>query len=60
MLVNRVGDLGLVLALCTVFITFKTLDYSVVFGLVPEAVGLKTSFLSMELDRFTIIAFFLF
>jgi NADH:ubiquinone oxidoreductase subunit 5 (subunit L)/multisubunit Na+/H+ antiporter MnhA subunit len=60
MLVNRVGDLGLVIAIASVFLTFKTLDYSVVFALSSCAVDMKTSFLSLELDRSTIIAFFLF
>jgi len=60
MLVNRVGDLGLVLAIASIFLTFKTLDYSVVFALSSCAVDMKTSFLSLELDRSTIIAFFLF
>jgi NADH-ubiquinone oxidoreductase chain 5 len=31
MLVNRVGDLGLVLSICSIFLSFKTLDYSVIF-----------------------------
>ena len=60
MLVNRVGDLGLVLALSSIFLTFKTLDYSVVFALSTCAIDMKTTFLSMEFDRPTIIAFFLF
>jgi len=58
MLVNRVGDLGLVLAIASIFLTFKTLDYSVVFALSSCAVDMKTSFLSLELDRSTIIAFY--
>jgi len=45
MLVNRVGDLGLVLGLCAIFLTFKSLDYAVVFGLSPCAIGSQFSFL---------------
>lgn len=60
MLVNRVGDLGLVLAICAIFLTFKTVDYSVVFALSPCAVGTTFSFLSFEVDRLTLITFLLF
>ena len=60
MLVNRVGDLGLVLAICAIFLTFKTVDYSVVFALSPCAVGSTFSFLSFEVDRLNLITFLLF
>jgi len=60
MLVNRVGDLGLVLAICAIFLTFKTVDYAVVFALSPSAVNYNFSFMSFDFDRFTIITFFLF
>lgn len=39
MLVNRVGDLGLSLGICAVFLTFKSVDYLVVFSLIPFAVN---------------------
>jgi NADH:ubiquinone oxidoreductase subunit 5 (subunit L)/multisubunit Na+/H+ antiporter MnhA subunit len=60
MLVNRVGDLGLVLALSLIFLTFKSLDYSVVFALSSCAAGLETTAFSITLDRTSIIAFLLF
>lgn len=60
MLVNRVGDLGLVLAICAIFLTFKTVDYNVVFALSPCAIGSSFSFLSFELDRLSVITFLLF
>jgi len=34
MLVNRVGDIGLAIGICYVFLTFKTVDYCLVFSLV--------------------------
>lgn len=61
MLVNRVGDLGLVLGLCAIFLTFKSLDYAVVFGLSPCAIGNQFSFLWFNsIDRLTFITLFLF
>ena len=60
MLVNRVGDLGLIIGLCGVFLTFKSLDYAVVFSLSPCAINTTFSFLCFELDRLTIITLFLF
>lgn len=60
MLVNRVGDLGLVLAICAIYLTFKSVDYSVVFALSPCAVNSTFSFLSFEVDRLNLITFLLF
>jgi NADH-ubiquinone oxidoreductase chain 5 len=60
MLVNRVGDLGLVLGISAIFLTFKSVDYSVVFALSPCAIGTTFSFLGFELDRITVITFLLF
>ena len=60
MLVNRVGDLGLVLAICSIFLTFKSLDYLVVFGLTPCSIDNTCSFFGFTLDRLTFISGFLF
>ena len=60
MIVNRVGDLGLVLAICAIFLTFKSVDYGVVFGLLPSVVNQTFTFLGFDFDRFTIISFLLF
>jgi NADH:ubiquinone oxidoreductase subunit 5 (subunit L)/multisubunit Na+/H+ antiporter MnhA subunit len=60
MLVNRVGDLGLALGISAVFLTFKSVDYLVVFALTPSAINSSFSFLSFDFDRLTIIAFLLF
>lgn len=35
MLINRVGDFALLLALFTIYFTFHSLDYDIVFTLVP-------------------------
>jgi NADH:ubiquinone oxidoreductase subunit 5 (subunit L)/multisubunit Na+/H+ antiporter MnhA subunit len=60
MLVNRVGDVGLALGICFIFLTFKTLDYSTVFALVPSAIYKQVNFFSFDLNVLTVIAFLLF
>jgi len=60
MIVNRIGDAGLALGICIIFITFKTVDYSVVFSCVNLVKYQQFSFLSFSFDKLFIIAFFLF
>ncbi len=36
MVMNRIGDFGVILAMILLFWTFGTLDYSAIFGLAPE------------------------
>jgi NADH:ubiquinone oxidoreductase subunit 5 (subunit L)/multisubunit Na+/H+ antiporter MnhA subunit len=60
MFVNRVGDLGLVLAICTIFLTFKTVDYSIVFALTPLAIDSKITLFTFEINRLSLISFLLF
>lgn len=60
MLVNRVGDLGLALGISTIFLTFKSVDYFVVFALVPKVVNTSFNFLLFDLDRLSVIGFLLF
>jgi NADH-quinone oxidoreductase subunit L len=60
MLVNRVGDLGLALGISAIFLTFKSVDYLIVFALTPMAINDCFTFLSFDLDRLTVIAFLLF
>lgn len=60
MVVNRVGDVGLALALSASFLTFKTLDYSTTFALVPCILDLKFTFLSFDFNRINVITFLLF
>ena len=59
MVVNRVGDLGLVLGLATIFLIFKSFDYSIVFSLLPLASNWNVTFLSLEFDSLTISSCFL-
>jgi NADH-quinone oxidoreductase subunit L len=38
-LVNRVGDLGFLLGIAAVYMTFNTLDYAAVFAIAPQMAG---------------------
>jgi NADH:ubiquinone oxidoreductase subunit 5 (subunit L)/multisubunit Na+/H+ antiporter MnhA subunit len=57
MIVNRIGDAGLAVSLCLIFLTFKSFDYATVFALAPKAVDVYTFF---EIKRLTLITFLLF
>jgi NADH:ubiquinone oxidoreductase subunit 5 (subunit L)/multisubunit Na+/H+ antiporter MnhA subunit len=60
MLVNRVGDVGLMLGICASFLVFKTVDYSIIFSLQPNVINNNLFFFSFEFSAMTIIAFLLF
>jgi len=60
MLVNRVGDVGLALGICLVFLTFKTVDYATAFALVPCVIDKTLTFFCFEFHALTIISFLLF
>jgi NADH-quinone oxidoreductase subunit L len=60
MLVNRVGDIGLALAICLIFLTFKTTDYSIVFAMTPCFIDKKITFFSLNLSVISVISFLLF
>jgi NADH-ubiquinone oxidoreductase chain 5 len=60
MVINRVGDVGLALGVFSIFVVFKTCDYSVVFSLVPHVVGITYNFLGFEVDATSAIGLLLF
>ena len=60
MLVNRVGDVGLALGICLVFLTFKSVDYSIVFATVPCVIDQSLCFFGVQLHALSIISFLLF
>lgn len=59
MLVNRVGDLFLILALLLIFNLFGSLNYGVVFALAPYFSESTFSFLNYEFSYYTFISIFL-
>jgi NADH-quinone oxidoreductase subunit L len=60
MIINRIGDFGLALAIFAIYATFKSLDYPIVFGLVSNYSENTLSILGIELNLLDIIGFFLF
>lgn len=60
MIVNRVGDVGLALGICVIFLVFKTVDYSTVFALITCVSGKTLTFFSFDFNALTIISFLLF
>ncbi|MBC8302500.1 MAG: NADH-quinone oxidoreductase subunit L [Pelagibacterales bacterium] len=60
MIVNRIGDFGLALGIFTIFVTFKSVDYSTVFSMVPFFIDSYFNFMNFELNTISLICFFLF
>nr|YP_009449531.1 NADH dehydrogenase subunit 5 [Cymbomonas tetramitiformis]ANA57075.1 NADH dehydrogenase subunit 5 [Cymbomonas tetramitiformis] len=62
MLVNKVGDFGLALGIMTIFLTFKTVDYTTVFACASSIYEKKElfSFFSVKIDLLTLISLLLF
>jgi NADH-quinone oxidoreductase subunit L len=60
MLVNRVGDIGLALGISLIFLTFKSVDYAVVFSMTPCVIEKNVTFLGFDFQVLTIISFLLF
>jgi len=60
MVMNRIGDFGLVLGILLIFMSYKAVDYATVFALSPTISGTSVNFLNLQFDTLTIIGFFLF
>ena len=60
MLVNRVGDFFILFALFSIYIVFNSLDYDIVFTLVPLVLTYKIIFSIFELPVLDLICIFLF
>ena len=60
MIMNRIGDFGLVLGILIIFINYKAVDYATVFSVTPIISGSYVNFLNFELDTLTIIGICLF
>jgi NADH-quinone oxidoreductase subunit L len=64
-IVNRIGDVGLVLGICAIYMIFETVDYDTLFkALTPYCDGSMQrplfSFLSISLDGFNLIGILVF
>ena len=60
LLVNRVADFALTIGMVTIFFLFKSLDFHVVFPLVPFFINSTISVLNYELPVLTFICILLF
>lgn len=60
MIINRIGDFGLVLGILILFVNFKAVDYATIFSLTPFFVENKFNFLTFDFNLISIISFFLF
>ena len=60
MLINRVGDFALLLAIFTIHITFNSLDYDVVFTLAPLFINYNILIGSLEFPVLDVICIMLF
>ena len=60
MVLNRIGDFGLVIGILIIFVEYKAVDYATVFAVTPILTNKIFSFLSFDFDLISIICFFLF
>jgi NADH-ubiquinone oxidoreductase chain 5 len=60
MVINRVGDFGLILGILTIFIKYQSVDYSTLFAITPKFVGQTFNFFNFEFDLLTTIGILLF
>lgn len=60
MIVNRIGDFGLAIAIFTVYLYFQNLDYGVIFALAPQYSNETINFFNVSFSLLDFIGFFLF
>jgi len=60
MVLNRIGDFGLVMGILLIFVEYKAIDYATIFALTPIFVGKSINFLSFDFNLISLICFFLF
>ena len=59
MVLNRIGDFGLVLGILIIFVKYKAVDYATVFALTPLFVNHEFIFLNINFNLIDIIGFLL-
>jgi len=60
MVLNRIGDCGVILAIFTIFYVFRSVDFAVVFSTAPFYADKSILFFNTQFDIITLICFFLF
>ena len=59
MVLNRIGDFGLVLGILTIFVKYKAVDYATVFSMTPLFVEQNFIFLNLTFNLIDVIGFLL-
>jgi len=59
-ILNRIGDFGLSIAIFTIYSTFGSVDYSVIFSLAPNMADAYVPFFQSRINLLDFICFFLF
>lgn len=60
MILNRIGDFGLVIGILIIFVEYRAVDYATVFAITPIFSGKIFNFLNFNFDLISLICFFLF
>ena len=60
MIMNRIGDFGLIIGIIVIFIYFKSVDYATVAVLIPFLKMDVINFLNLNLSLISVVAIFLF
>jgi NADH-ubiquinone oxidoreductase chain 5 len=60
MIINRIGDFCLIIAILTMFVNFKAVDYATVAALTPFFKTQTVNFLNMDFNILSLICIFLF
>lgn len=60
LIVNRIGDFGLLLAIIIIYYTFKSTDYSIIFSMVPIYSDYYITLLNYKIHSITLIGILLF
>ena len=58
--INRIGDLGLILAIILIFLVVKSVDFETIFSLSPYLINKKLVFTTLYFDALNIICILLF
>lgn len=59
-ILNRIGDFGLSLAIFAIYSTFGSVDYSVIFSIAPSIIAINVPFLPFSMNILDFICFFIF
>jgi NADH-ubiquinone oxidoreductase chain 5 len=60
MLFNRVADMLMILSLCTIYISFDTFDYTIIFSIAPLLIPFQLEIFTISVSNLDFICLFLF